>query len=319
MLNKAAADKDSIRAIATVVAGLCILGLFIIAFGGHRFWESLDHYVIRFNGVKNLEVGRPVKYAGINVGRVLEIDVDTDNPALVRVVVGLKEGFVVYGGTAASISQKGLVGDNFVLLNLSGKAGAPLAPGSEIPQENTGDFMEVAAQMATLASDLKPKLNDIADSLRELLKTDNRRQIETILTEMGTLVRDADTVLRNLDTRVTNVSGEAEQGIRETRALVQELRSGMGETVRAMNTAITDVHGDTAKTLAVLRTQVEAVGGTMTMLGTQLQKDLDYDQRQLEEILDNTADLTHNLKVLTQSLKERPWQVIYRPDDRQTE
>jgi len=315
VLNQQAGKKDFVKAGVTVIAGLCILGLFIIAFGGHRFWEALDTYIIRFNGVKNLEVGRPVKYAGINVGRVLEIEVDNDNPALVRVVVGLREGFTVYEGTRASISQKGIVGDNFVLLNLSGKAGPALRPGSLIPPEAAPDFMEVASAMASVATELKPKLAEIADSLRELLKTDNRRQIEDILAQMATLVHNADTVLKEFG----SVAGEAGKGIRETRALVGEVRQGLGSTMTSLNSAIEGVHGDTTQTLAVLRTQVAAVGGALTALSGQLQRDLDYDQNELEEILDNTAELTHNLKVLTQSLKERPWQVIYRPDDRQME
>ncbi|MFV0348825.1 MAG: MlaD family protein [Halodesulfovibrio sp.] len=319
MLNQAAGKRELARAGVTIVAGLIILGLFIIAFGGHRFWEKLDHYVIRFNGVKNLDVGRPVKYAGINVGRVLEIDVDKDDPGLVLVVIGLKDGFTVYEGTMASISQKGIVGDNFVLLNLSRKAGPPLPPGSEIPQEPTPDFMEVAASMATMAAKLEPKISEIADSLRELLNTDNRKQVQNILVEMNGLLKEAHGMIGGLNSDFKGVAHDARDGIRETRQLVSETRQNLNAAINNLNAAITGVHGDTAVTLKVLRTQVEAVGASVTDLSGQLQKDLDYDQRVVEEILDNTAELTHNLKVLTQSLKERPWQVIYPPDDRMKE
>lgn len=315
MLNQAAGKKDFVRASLTVFAGLCILGLFIIAFGGHRFWESLDTYVIRFNGVKNLDVGRPVKYAGINVGRVLEINVDAEDPGLVRVVIGLKDQFTVYEGTTASISQKGIVGDNYVLLNLSGKAGPPIRPGSEIPPDSTPDLMEVAASMAHLAADLTPKMSEIADSLRELLKTDNRRQLENILKEMNTFVKDANKAMHELNGEFKDVAEGAGKGITETRALI----NNMNTTVNTLNGAIKSVQGDSALTMTVVRNQMDAVGTAITVLSNQLQKDLDYDQTQLDEILGNTADLTHNLKVLTQSLKERPWQIIYRPDDRQKE
>ncbi|UZP66552.1 MlaD family protein [Desulfovibrio mangrovi] len=319
MLNKAAGKKELIRAAITVVAGLFILGLFIIAFGGHRFWEKLDTYVIRFNGVKNLDVGRPVKYAGINVGRVLEIAVDGEDPSLVRVVVGLQEGFTVYEGTMASISQKGIVGDNFVLLNLSRKAGPPLKPGSEIPPELTPDLMELAASMATMAANLQPKISEIAESLRELLNNDNRQQVQNILSETTAVLKEAHQMVGSMNTDVRTMTQEASAGIRETREFIGETRQNMNAAMNNLNSAITGVHGDTAATLQALRSQIGAVGGSITTLSNQLQKDLDYDQRQVEEILDNTAELTHNLKVLTQSLKERPWQVIYRPDDRKKE
>lgn len=319
MLNQTAGKRELARAGVTLFAGLCVLGLFIIAFGGHRFWERLDEYAIRFNGVKNLDVGRPVKYAGINVGRVLSIDVDKDDPALVRVVVGLHEGFTVYQGTKASISQKGLVGDNFVLLNLSGKAGPPLPVGSEIPPDATPDLMEVAASMAGLAADLQPKLSEIADSLRALLNTDNRRQVEEILKEVTVLVKDANSAIRSMDKEFRGLAREAGAGIAETRALVGEVRSGMQTTMGTVNTAVTDTRQDLALTLEVLRVQTAAVGGAVTELTRQVQHDLDYDQARLEEILENTAELTRNLNVLTRSLRERPWQIIYRPDDSKKE
>lgn len=316
MLNQATGKQDLIKAGITIVLGLIILGLFIIAFGGHRFWESLDSYYIKFNGVKNLSVGRPVKYAGINVGRVLSIDVDPANPGLIQVEIGVDEDFTIYQGTRASVTQKGLVGDNYILLNLSGKAGGPLPEHSVLPSYHAADMMETAAAMANMARELTPKLSEIASSLATLLNATNRQQISTLLAEVKELVTTTNQSLTDLSSEYVRVAKEAQAGVGETRLLVKELRGETKQAMRSLTGSVNRLEGESVTTLKALATQTNAVGSAVESLTKQLQQDLDYDQAQLEEILDNTADLTHNLKVLSQSLKERPWQIIYRPEDK---
>lgn len=326
MLNQATGKKDLVKALITIVLGLLILGLFIIAFGGHRFWEKLDTYTIHFRGVKNLSVGRPVKYAGIEIGRVLDITVDPKNPGLILVELGIEEGFTVYEGTRASISQKGLVGDNYVLLNLSGTAGDPLPVGADIPPDDTPDLMEVASSMASLANSLEPKLAEIAENLAKLLRSDNRVKIEEILHEVSTLVTTANTSMQQISSDVSGMTRETTLTVQEARTAVNSVQgdlrtalANLNTTIHTMDNAITSVHGDAGETLKVLRLQVAGIGGSVTELTQQLQRDLDYDQQMVEEILDNTAELTHNLRILTQSLKERPWQILYPPDERLNE
>ncbi len=315
MLNQKTGKKDLVRAAVTLAAGLCILAFFIIAFGGVRFWEKLDNYVILFTSVKNLDEGRPVKYAGIDVGRVLSIQVDPVNPGLVRVVVGIAKDFVVHEGTTAAISQKGLVGDNYVLLSLTGAVGPAIPPGGEIPRDTTPDIMEVVGSVATLVVELKPKLTQIADSLTQLLNSDNRARMEELLAQLSELARAAHGALGTLDNDLRNVAHGAERGITETRAMVRDIHTGLNATVANLNAAISGVHGDAAATLALLREQTRTVGDSLASVSGQMEQDWAFDQRRVEDILENAVQVTENLRVLTESLKERPWQILYPPDN----
>ena len=103
--------------------------------------------------------------------------------------------------------------------------------------------------------------------------------------------------------------------MKEARTFIRELRTDTGTALKNFDSAVTGLHQQSTATLEVVREQVETLGVSLTALSTQLQSDLDYDQQQIEEILENTVELTDNLKLLSRSLKERPWQVIYRPDD----
>ncbi|MFV0423017.1 MAG: MlaD family protein [Oleidesulfovibrio sp.] len=309
MLNKQDNKKEVIKAALTLLLGLVVLGLFIVAFGGHRFWETLDTYSIRFLTVKDLSVGRPVKYAGINIGRVLEIDVDSQDPAQIRVVIGVKEGFTVYEGTVASITQKGLVGDNYVLLSLAAAPGNVLPVQSEIPPDTSTSIFEAAASVGQLVRELQPRLISIADNLDTLLVTVNKQNMGEVAQNLNTVLQTADNSIKTLTSEISAVSKETAAGIREARAVMRKLDGGVDNANAAMHS--------TNQAMLAIKTQTEAVGTMMTRLGSQLGTDLEYDQVQVEEILRNTRELTHNLNMLSRSLRDRPWQVIFHPSDEQ--
>lgn len=99
VLNPKSTVRDAVKAVATLAIGLAVLGLFVVLLGGHRFWEKLDAYVITFSSVRDLTPGRPVKFAGLEIGRVQKIAIDPDDPSRVKVVIGVNHDFVLYGGT----------------------------------------------------------------------------------------------------------------------------------------------------------------------------------------------------------------------------
>ena len=121
----------------TLGAGLLVLAVFMVVLGGNWFWEKYDSFDIRFRSVKDLNTGRPVKYAGLDVGRVEAIVLDPKDPRFIRVRIGVHRDFPLYKGTVARIAQKGLVGDYYVLLEIRGEPGERLAPLSDIPAVST--------------------------------------------------------------------------------------------------------------------------------------------------------------------------------------
>ena len=68
------------------------------------------------------------KFAGLEIGRVQRIFVDPDDPSRIKVIIGVNHDFALHGGTFAIISQKGLVGDNYIMLDLDPPVGPVLAP-----------------------------------------------------------------------------------------------------------------------------------------------------------------------------------------------
>ncbi|MBG0777335.1 MAG: MCE family protein [Desulfovibrionaceae bacterium] len=317
MQSQEKSRRDLFKAALTLVLGLVILGVFIVVLGGHRFWESLDRYDLRFHNVKDLSPGRPVKYSGIDVGRILEVGVDPTDPRQILVVIGVEQGFTLYQGTIARISQKGLVGDNHVLLELPGPPGPRLAPGAELPTVESLSMGDLAAAIGDLVTSLTPRLEKIASGLEVLVGEDNQDQLRKLLAGAPELMERAGKTLERIDRELTGLSATAQSGIGETRSTVRQVGEDLSRTLEGINAVVGSVHQDWTATTAQLREQIRTVGETVTALTGQLRGDLDYDQERFEEVLDNVNDLARDLRGLANSLRERPWQVIYRPGETQ--
>jgi hypothetical protein len=67
--------------------------------------------------------------------------------------------------------------------------------------------------------------------------------------------------------------------------------------------------------MEAVRMQTETLGGMLTALSGRFEENMEYDQAQVEEILRNTRELTENLNLLSRSLRDRPWQIIFHPDE----
>lgn len=298
MLTAKASRSEYVKAAVTLALGLCILGGFMVVLGGNWFWVKYDMYDIRFISIKDLSRGRPVKYAGLDVGRVDTINLDLTDPRYIQVKVAIKRGFPLFTGTVARIAQKGLVGDYYVLLELRGEPGEQLAPGATIPAVATMDMQELAAKAGELLDDIKPKISEIAENISRLFTPENSESLRKALEETPKLVEDlrlaANDFRRNWDV-LSHKGGKAAETL--------------DASLRRVDKAVTAVEAELTKTLANFRTQANAVG---SLVGD-VHQGFNYDQEQIEEILKNLNRTSRDVRELAARLRERPWELLRPP------
>ncbi len=103
-----------------VLAGIAAILYLAIQIGSSRFLGS-DARVIeaRFSNVGGLNEGSNVMIAGVKVGVVGNITLDTEN-LVAMVELNLDTDVVIYDDAIASIKTNGLIGDKFVALDPGG-------------------------------------------------------------------------------------------------------------------------------------------------------------------------------------------------------
>jgi phospholipid/cholesterol/gamma-HCH transport system substrate-binding protein len=107
-----------------------LVGLFVVLFtaalvgvvlwlGNGEYRTSYDrYYAYMQESVSGLSVNSPVKYRGVEVGRVKEIVLNPDNPEEVRLTMDIARGTPVKADTLAVLDTQGLTG--LAIVNLTG-------------------------------------------------------------------------------------------------------------------------------------------------------------------------------------------------------
>src|ERR1700733_2267069 len=105
-------------------------GLFVLVLGatlGFVVWwfsgetkDQDDYLLITHYSVAGLKVQAPVRYRGIDIGKVLDIRLDPDNPLDIQVKVAVDRGVPITQGTFGTMGYQGVTGLAYVLLEDKG-------------------------------------------------------------------------------------------------------------------------------------------------------------------------------------------------------
>src|SRR3990172_5337725 len=124
-----------------------LVGVFVLVLGAAFIWgilwisaggkpQYLDWYLVYMSdSVSGLNVDASVKYRGVDIGKVEQLDIDSKNPEHVRLLLQVRQGAPITEDTVARLEYQGLTG--IANVNLSGgrAESRPLArtPGEEYP------------------------------------------------------------------------------------------------------------------------------------------------------------------------------------------
>jgi phospholipid/cholesterol/gamma-HCH transport system substrate-binding protein len=129
---------------AFVLLGLTAIVWFAVQAGAGAAIGGATYQVnARFTNIGGLKPGSQVFIAGVSVGRVEKIDLNSQYAAVVR--LNVKQGINLPSDTIASIKTSGLIGDKYVAL-------APGADSNNLPPGGTITDTESAMDLESLIS-----------------------------------------------------------------------------------------------------------------------------------------------------------------------
>jgi phospholipid/cholesterol/gamma-HCH transport system substrate-binding protein len=111
--------------VETAVGVFVLIGLISVAYLtiklGKMEWFGDDYYLLesRFNSVSGLKTGALVDMAGVEIGKVADIRLDTERQAAI-VSLKIKKGVKLTDDVIASVKTSGLIGDKYIRLTPGG-------------------------------------------------------------------------------------------------------------------------------------------------------------------------------------------------------
>ena len=205
-----------VGAFVLVLGAVLIAGVLWLASGG-AFQKKYDLYLaIEDESVAGLNLNAPVKYNGVDVGKVREIRLDPDNPERVNLLFAIERGTPIKEDTVAVLKTQGLTGIAYVELSGGGRDTPPLraTAGSEYPVIRTKPSL--SARLENVLTDVLAKLDSTSNNINAILSDENRAAFKSALADIAAVARTVAARKETLDAGIANAARTFENASRAT-------------------------------------------------------------------------------------------------------
>jgi phospholipid/cholesterol/gamma-HCH transport system substrate-binding protein len=272
-----------------IVAGV----LWVSAGGTTR--KDYDTYLAYSNeSVSGLNRQAPVKYKGVVVGAVQEIDLDPEDPQRVRLMLAIERGVPIKQDTVAALTLQGLTGIAFLDLEGGSKDSPLLAPTQPGGYPVIATRPSLFRRLDTQASALVADLTQTAQSVNRILDDDTRAAFQRTIRDLDTVVHEIAGRSKTIDAALVDAARTAQNSARASEELA-ELTRQIGRSAAAVARAAEQTAGAAE---AVRRTADDATGGMRDLRADTLPD--------LKRLLADARAATASLGRLAQELERTP-------------
>jgi phospholipid/cholesterol/gamma-HCH transport system substrate-binding protein len=294
-------ERDAKYAAVAIFALLAIASAFAFVwwYSGKGDRRVHERYEIYFNGsVSGLAEGSPVRYLGVDVGRVESLSVDRANPGRVKILVEVDDTTPVSGATRARLGLLGLTGLLFIDLQKDTEANAaePLAQGERYPVivSRKGDieaFLERLPDLVGHAGVVMARVERLLDDENLKAVSDSLDNIRRASQDLPAVSRDAAALAADLRRTATEVEALSQR----INGLVASSQPDIQASLAGMRTA-SDGLAKTAASLERIIAGNEAGLAQLASTGT----------GELQQLVLDMRDASAEVRALARSLRENP-------------
>ena len=283
--------------VLALVAGLVIAALW---FAHGQLARPQARYDIYFASVvSGLVEGSAVQISGVQVGRVIWVTLDPNDPQRVRVTVEVAANAPIRSDSVASIESQALTGGAWVSITPGTNAAPPI---TTIDDQNyaviwsrDSDIQQVVANIPQLLA----KLTDLADRAESVLDDRNRASLTATLDNLNRLTATLAASSGNLDRLLADGAADAKE--------FRQTITGMTAAVDRANVAIEKIDGVVADTSTTVRDVDKLVKDNQAPLKDFTENGLG----ELRQLVARTETLVASLTRAADTLERDPSTLIY--------
>jgi phospholipid/cholesterol/gamma-HCH transport system substrate-binding protein len=267
------------------LGGLLIAGVLWLAAGG-AWQKKYDLYLaIEDESVAGLNLNAPVKYNGVDVGKVRQIRLDASNPQRVNLLFAIERGTPIKVDTVAVLKTQGLTGIAYVELS-GGAQGSPVLrakDGERYPVIKTKPSL--SARLENVLTTVLAKLDSTSTHIEAILSKENQLAFSSALADIATVARtlaarkdsiDAGiaSAARTLDNaqRLSAQAGPVIERIGRSADAIEKMGKEVAQTSATAGKTVNSVGADVKRFGAETLPELERLLGELTVLSASLRR-----------------------------------------------
>jgi phospholipid/cholesterol/gamma-HCH transport system substrate-binding protein len=272
----------------------------------HRFYVR---YEIYFDGsVSGLSEGGPVRYLGVDVGRVVRIRIDPRAANRVQVIADIDATTPISERTLAQLSLQGITGLLYIDLEQqraddSGRRILAAVPSEryQVIRSSHSDFDLFLSSLPNLTA----RLNELVDRSTRLLSDANIAGVERVVANLDRAALQLPRTAGNIDRLVDELRAsvrDADQVISELHAATRSASVDFIAAVQKLRATSDNLERATASLDAFVAENRDQLSGFVR-----------GGLPQVELLLRDSRAAAQEVRDLSRSLRENPSQLLYQP------
>ena len=156
-------SQQTVRVGLFFILGIALVWVTFQTLNGERFWKDKGYMLIAgFESVKELKKGDEVRMAGVKIG---SIEATRLAGRRAEAVLRIEPGIEIKSDANASIVMAGLIGTNYIGIDLGTINAPPLRDGAEIHTKVTPDLNSIMSDLGALGQKLEGALTNFGNAI----------------------------------------------------------------------------------------------------------------------------------------------------------
>ena len=202
-----------------LLSAILIYTVLWLASGG-TLQKKYDLYLaIVEESVAGLNVNAPVKYNGVDVGKVQNIQLDPGNPERVQLMFAIERGTPIKVDTVAVLKTQGLTGIAYVELDGGAKNAAPLLATAQQKYPVIQTKPSLSTRLENMLTTLLTKLDNTTNNIDSLISQENQQAFKSALADIAIVSKTIAARKTEIDAGIVNAARTADNTARATQKL----------------------------------------------------------------------------------------------------
>jgi phospholipid/cholesterol/gamma-HCH transport system substrate-binding protein len=287
-----------ITGIFTILLSVAIVLSFIWFRGDNKSFSK--YLVVSKFPVNGLNRQAPVRFRGVEIGKVDDISIDRQDTQNILVRVSIDESVPITHGTFAQIGYQGLTGIAYIVLDDDGTNTQPLRTddGNLARLEVRGNVFDDLAQSSKA---LLQQASDLLDRLNKVASDGNQARIENALVNLEKASAELQPALQ----AIPQLTEQAKKFLGEDNQ--RSLRNSLANIEKATGSAAPVVE-DSRKVLANIRQLSEK----LDKLSTELSRDItDGMLPSVNQLVEQLGQDSQDFHRLVQQIEREPQSLVF--------
>ncbi len=307
-------DRDTnyvvVGAFVLLVIGMAVS--FVYWYTDQKDKRTYHRYEIYYDGtVSGLTAGSPVRFLGVDVGKVVRIMLEPKERKRVEVIADIDANAPIDSRTLALLSLQGVTGLLFIDLEEDSKSAStePLQRGQRYPviRSAPSDLDLLLRSLPALAN----HAIDLVDHMDQVFSADNVSAFKATLENARLTSERSPALLKEIGQLVADLKRASD----EVDSAAADFRNVTDSSAPNLKSTLENIRRITAS----LASTSDRLNDFVAQNEPGLSRFTNQSLPQLERLLHESRDAAREFRELARSLKENPSQVLYEPNDRGVE